>query len=422
MSDWLPQPLINPLTSPWLLHGTDALAAGPGLLAFLPLIPLVRWWGRTRPRTAIIATSILWMFGTMGLPSVIAIVGWLTLALGLLLVLVRLRRAKLLSQRAMIALTWIGLHALAFPLWWWAYPQWFGWIPSSLAALHNAGFAYFLLRLVALGVDWARTPDLPVRLGDTAAWLFYPACMRMGPVMRREDFIAQFDRWSPHTPPDHAAAWRRFALALLGLAGFGLCGALLPAVTRDTPDYFSTPSQYGTPALVAVFYLVPVQVYLYLWSYNEIAAATSRWVGIVVPNNFDWLPRAISIKDFWRRWHITVGAWMRDYIYIPLGGNRGVVELNYLAVFVYCGVWHGASWSFFAWGVSQGLGMSVERWWEGLRKRSSWLNGWLRGPAWVLACWLLTLHYQLATIVMFADFHFLGLRLFGELGRRIFGG
>jgi len=72
------------------------------------------------------------------------------------------------------------------------------------------------------------------------------------------------------------------------------------------------------------------------------------WIGIPVDNNFDWLPRATSVREFWRRWHITLGSWLRDTIYIPLGGNRGVVLLNYAAVFGFCAVWHGPSISFWS--------------------------------------------------------------------------
>ena len=114
-----------------------------------------------------------------------------------------------------------------------------------------------------------------------------------------------------------------------------------------------------------------------------------------------------------------MGVWLRKYIYIPLGGNRGLVPLNYLAVFMYCGVWHGASWSFVAWGASQAVALIVQRWWDMLRSRSA---GPVRPPSKIatVICRLATMHYQLATIVIFADFEHVGTRLFPELARRMF--
>jgi alginate O-acetyltransferase complex protein AlgI len=137
-----------------------------------------------------------------------------------------------------------------------------------------------------------------------------------------------------------------------------------------------------------------------------------------VDNNFDWLPRATSVRDFWRRWHITLGAWLREYLYIPLGGNRRHVYWNYLIVFGYCGIWHGPSWSFLAWGLSQAAALSVQRVWDRLTRRLGWPER-PGGPVWIVLSWLVTMHFQLATVMVFVDFDHLGMRLFGELLHRL---
>ena len=198
----------------------------------------------------------------------------------------------------------------------------------------------------------------------------------------------------------------------------GFVGGQIPHVAAGTADFFAAPEDYTTSELLRTFYLVPIQIYMLLWTYNELAAALGLWVGIRVDNNFNWLPLATSVRDFWRRWHITLGSWLRNSIYIPLGGNRRHTTLNYVAVFGYCGVWHGASWSFVGWGLSQTLALTVQRGWDNLRRRL----GWEPRPAsvgWMALCWLLTMHYQLATIIVFVDFERLGLGLLGELLRRL---
>jgi alginate O-acetyltransferase complex protein AlgI len=406
---------FNPITSVTPLTPTEIFAGPAGLVAFLPLIPLLLLMARRWPRAALLAVGVAWMLPTLRWQATLVLLAGVGLACGWVLGLGLLRRRGLLGERGMIALVWVGLHALVLPLWWYPYQPWY---PSRMAVLHNAGFSYFLLRMIAWGVGLAREPDMPARLRDTFCWLVYPPCMRLGPVVRREEFLERLDRWDVRQSPAWLPGTRRFGWFLLGCVGLALAARHIPPVLGPESNFFSTPEQYPTDKLLRAFYLVPIEIYLLLWTYNELACALSLWVGIPVDNNFDKLPLATSIRDFWRRWHITVGAWLRDYIYIPLGGNRRNALLNPFLVFAYCGIWHGASWSFLAWGVSQALGMTVERGWAVMQRRLGW-RGQPRNRPWTAFCWLLTMHYQIATIVMFVDFQHLGLRLFAELWRRL---
>ena len=417
-----PPPLFNPITAPADQYLTfwEILAGPYGLIAFLPLIPLVRLLARRDKRAALLSGGFLWMLATVG-PTATAIVpAACTVAGAWILGLGRLVASRRLSPRGMSALVWLGLSAMLFPLWW--YPQWtwYGWnVPSRMAVLHNLGFAYFYLRLIAWGCDRARRPDEPVRPWETLCWLMYPPCMRLGPVLLRTQFLERFDAWRPDARPPWKVIAQRCAWFLLG-------GVLLAVLMKNMPhpiadgDFFSTPERYSTGKLVRAFYFAPIQVYLLLWIYNELAAALSYWVGLRVDNNFDLLPTAVSVRDFWRRWHVTVGAWLRNYVYIPLGGNRRHTMLNNAAVFGFCAVWHGASWSFVGWAASQVFALQVQRGWDRVVARAGWQEK-LRSRWWTIFCWLLTMHYQIATIVMFVDFDHLGIRLFKELWRRMVG-
>lgn len=107
-----------------------------------------------------------------------------------------------------------------------------------------------------------------------------------------------------------------------------------------------------------------LQIYLDFSAYSDMAIGLGRMFGFRFLENFDYPYAASSITAFWRRWHISLSSWFRDYLYIPLGGNRvGVARryANLLAVFLLCGLWHGASWNFAIWGLYHGLFLVLER-------------------------------------------------------------
>jgi alginate O-acetyltransferase complex protein AlgI len=107
-----------------------------------------------------------------------------------------------------------------------------------------------------------------------------------------------------------------------------------------------------------------LQIYFDFSGYSDMAIGMARMFGFRFPENFNYPYASISIQDFWRRWHMTLSAWFRDYVYLPLGGSRGghwTTVRNLWIVFLLCGAWHGASWNFIVWGMWHGLFLSVER-------------------------------------------------------------
>lgn len=426
----LPQPLFSPLTAdPW---GTSAeLIAGPlGLALFIPLVPLLRLSARTRPREAIIAFGALWALLTAGPLSAAMLLLFILSGIGWVRGIAHIRAASRVSPRIAITLIWIGLSVLIAPLWWQAQWNWYGWwwidvpalgdSPLRTQVLHNLGFAYLYVRMIAWGVDSVRdagSREPPLR--ELLAWLLYAPCQRLGPVLLLPQFGARLATWNPRA----AAPWRaiagRFAYAALGGAAIFVLEPNTPHVPPGSPDFFSHPELYATDKLIRLVVHVPILIYLILWTYNELAAAIALWVGIPVDDNFNWLPTATSIRDFWRRWHITLGAWLRDYIYIPLGGNRGSIFLNSLVVFAFCAVWHGPSVSFLVWGLAQAFALQLQRTWDQWHERHEQRFR-PRGRAWTSFCRIATLTFATLTIFAFADFKHFGVRVFAELGRRLF--
>ncbi|HEY5813473.1 MAG TPA: MBOAT family O-acyltransferase, partial [Terrimicrobiaceae bacterium] len=118
-----------------------------------------------------------------------------------------------------------------------------------------------------------------------------------------------------------------------------------------------------------LFAAVAFRILLDFSGYSDIAIGLARMMGIAIPANFNWPYLSTNIREFWHRWHISLSTWIRDYIYIPLGGSRhGNVRrfLNGLAAFSLCGLWHGAGWNFMLWGLYHGLGLSVSHFYREL--------------------------------------------------------
>lgn len=126
----------------------------------------------------------------------------------------------------------------------------------------------------------------------------------------------------------------------------------------------------GFEMLWAGVFAFGIQIYADFSAYTDIARGSARWIGFELMKNFDHPYLAISPSDFWRRWHISLSSWFRDYLYIPLGGSRHGLPrtlANVMVTFVVSGLWHGAAWNFVAWGALHGVLLCIERAWGALR-------------------------------------------------------
>ena len=138
---------------------------------------------------------------------------------------------------------------------------------------------------------------------------------------------------------------------------------------RCSPD----PAAPSAATLLIGTYAFALQIYGDFSGYSDIARGTSRLFGIELPQNFTEPYLSRNITEFWRRWHISLSSWLRDYLYIPLGGNRGSRSATYrnlMIVMLLGGLWHGASWNFIVWGGAHGLALAVHRSWQQHRGRS----------------------------------------------------
>jgi alginate O-acetyltransferase complex protein AlgI len=171
------------------------------------------------------------------------------------------------------------------------------------------------------------------------------------------------------------------------------------AVVADA--IFSAPQRWSCATAWCGLLAYALQIYCDFSGYSDMAIGTAKMLGYDLPENFNMPYLAASVTEFWRRWHITLSEWLRDYLYIPLGGNRkGPVRtnINLMTTMLLGGLWHGASWNFVLWGLLHGVGLAVHHGW-----RSRFPNARLpRGIA-----WLLTLSFVTLCWIPFraADFH-----------------
>ncbi len=304
---------------------------------------------------------------------------------------------------------WIGTLLLAMGLFGWLMVPQPPWLPEATPLyfhyLHWAGIAYVFLRTYHVLADVAGGRySVPSRLDFLAYLLFLPT-MRMGPIQRFPEFTDQLHR----RPLEHArflAAGGRVLTAGLRLWAMAFLLETFPPETRlDHPDRIPALS------LIVQLYAAPFPFFFWLSAYTDLSIAMGYLMGYRLPDNFNYCWSAPSIDVFWRRWHITLGSWLHDYLFLPLIRKRMHYFAAFVLTFLFCGVWHGTYLSYIVWGLSQGVGMGVRRMWhEHWRrqgKQKTRLYQFLRRYGLVQSrgnrfiSWLVNFHYQILTMNIF---------------------
>jgi D-alanyl-lipoteichoic acid acyltransferase DltB (MBOAT superfamily) len=238
----------------------------------------------------------------------------------------------------------------------------FGWerdLPL-LEIVLPVGISFFTFQGISYVVDVHRgkTPPAKSLLDVMLLMSFFPHLVA-GPIVRASDLLPQFDR-VPRLTREMAA----HGFLLIGWGLFKKTVIASELATRLVDPVFFDPSAYGALDLAAAVYAYAVQIYCDFSAYSDMAIGIAALLGYSFPRNFDQPYRARSMQDFWRRWHISLSSWLRDYLYVPLGGGRkGLVRscLNVFITMLLGGLWHGAAWTFVAWGALHGGVQVIER-------------------------------------------------------------
>lgn len=221
------------------------------------------------------------------------------------------------------------------------------------------GISFYTFQILSYTVDVYRgTVPAQRNFIDLAAYIAMFPQLIAGPIVRYADVAGQL-RARRHSLPDAAYGVRRFVLGLSKKILFANLLGELAASFHASTDLSVLYYWLGAAAFM-------LQIYYDFSGYSDMAIGLGRIFGFRFPENFDHPYCAGSITEFWRRWHISLGSWFRDYLYIPLGGNRkGKARqlLNILLVWLATGLWHGAAWNFVLWGLLFAVLLTIEKLW-----------------------------------------------------------
>ncbi|MBV8431454.1 MAG: MBOAT family protein, partial [Solirubrobacterales bacterium] len=271
------------------------------------------------------------------------------------------------NRRAVLAVAIVGNVAL---LGWFKY---YGFFAVNVAnALHGlglgsplpllsvalpVGISFFTFMGISYVVDVHRGRISPASWLDGAVYLAFFPHLVAGPIVRGSELFPQLrERGDPKRIDGSRAAW----LIMAGLAKKVVISSFLARAIVD--PVFALPHQHSGLEVLFGIYGYAIQIYADFSGYTDIAIGVALLLGFRFPDNFNAPYAAVSMQDFWRRWHMTLSSWLRDYLYVPLGGNRKGTARTAFNVFVtmlIAGLWHGAAWTFVAWGAYHGAAQVV---------------------------------------------------------------
>ncbi len=236
-----------------------------------------------------------------------------------------------------------------------------GLVPDQtvLSVILPIGISFYTFQAVSYLLDVHRKTVQPsVSLVAFGMYLANFPQLIAGPIVRYSDIEKSIEH-RPITLPGFSDGIFRFCM------GLGKKILIADAMGEVADQIFALPANELTAALAWLGVTAyTLQIYFDFSGYSDMAIGLGKMMGFTFPENFNQPYRAKSITEFWRRWHMTLSTWFRDYLYIPLGGNRkgaGRTYVNLFLVFFFCGLWHGAAYTFIAWGLFHGVLLTIER-------------------------------------------------------------
>jgi alginate O-acetyltransferase complex protein AlgI len=243
----------------------------------------------------------------------------------------------------------------------------------SLEIVLPVGISFYTFQTLSYSIDVFRRKIEPTRdLLDLALFVAFFPQLVAGPIVRAADFLPQLRRlrcWSEVQAAPHLT---------LFLLGFVKKACVSDNVAPVVDAYFAAPQSYDAAGAWIAVLLYAIQIYCDFSGYSDMAIASAGLLGYDLGPNFRHPYAAASPREFWQRWHISLSTWLRDYLYVPLGGSRGselATHRNVMVTMLLGGLWHGAAWSFVLWGGLHGValvGHRLWRRWRGERERPSW--------------------------------------------------
>jgi alginate O-acetyltransferase complex protein AlgI len=233
--------------------------------------------------------------------------------------------------------------------------------PAKPNIILPAGISFYTFTTLCYTIDMYKRKSEPVRsMLDFSLFVTFFPHLVAGPIVRPPQLVPQFE--SPHTASKKQLLNGLFLVTL----GLFMKVVLADGMLSGTSDAIFTAKNILHPLDAWMGVLAfSGQIFFDFAGYSSCAIGVASCLGFVLPENFLYPYAAIGFSDFWRRWHITLSAWLRDYLYIPLGGNRKGsfrTYLNLMITMLLGGLWHGANWTFVVWGALHGVYLWIEKW------------------------------------------------------------
>ncbi|MDF7671344.1 hypothetical protein PT276_09115 [Orbaceae bacterium ESL0721] len=247
------------------------------------------------------------------------------------------------------------------------------------------GISFYTFHSVSYLVSINRRELQPVKFWDFALFLsFFPSIIA-GPINRAKTFLPQITVLQPR---EILEPYRAFTLIILAVIKVYCLGGLLDE--NWVTSLYSNPMEYGSLDLLFGLYSYALLIYVNFSGYTDLVTGMALLLGFRLPINFNLPYLAVNLRDFWARWHISLCLWIRDYLYIPLGGNRhGFIrtQINIMIAMLLSGLWHGAGINFIIWGGFHGIGLI------GLNLANRFLGKDLIAKRSILLARVITIHY-----------------------------
>lgn len=235
----------------------------------------------------------------------------------------------------------------------------FGGNISHVNILLPIGISFYTFETLSYVIDVYRGDTEPAHsLLDYAVFLTFFPRLVAGPIMRASQFLPQLERGVEINPPNFVAGAQLFAQGLFKKT------LIADRLSLGVDMIYANPALYAPASVWMAIFAYSIQIYFDFSGYSDMAIGIAKMMGFDLAQNFHMPYVSQSITEFWRRWHISLSTWLRDYLYIPLGGNRkGKVRtyINLLLTMLLGGLWHGASWNFVIWGGLHGIYLAIER-------------------------------------------------------------
>lgn len=277
------------------------------------------------------------------------------------------------------------------------WPQ-VGWVSPEVNILLPLGISFFVFEFIHYIVDIYRGSKPMTNFWHFALFAAFFPSQIAGPIKRFQDFNEQLAQKLHFSVEKFREG---LSLIFLGLFKKMVLGDNLGHVVNVG---FASPLQMGTVDAWMAAVGFTLQIYLDFSGYTDIGRGSALLLGYKLPANFNWPFLAASLNDFWRRWHISLSTWLRDYLFIPMGGSRvgsWKIKRNLFITMALGGLWHGADWHYVIWGLFHGIGLVLTKDWLDLVERTAWLKRIQPSQIWHWAGVAITFTFLIFACVIF---------------------